>query len=60
MSLATAKYIMKYTHKGTDRAMVEIQYCNEVFDLRNCKYIRALAIQTPHPSPAAHCHEPAG
>jgi hypothetical protein len=41
MSLAAAKYITKYTHKGVDRATVEIQRRNEVSDLRDCRYIGA-------------------
>jgi hypothetical protein len=41
MSLAAAKYITKYTHKGVDRATVEIQHRNEVSDLRDCRYIGA-------------------
>jgi hypothetical protein len=41
MSLAAAKYITKYTHKGVDRATVEIQCRNKVSDLRDCQYIGA-------------------
>lgn len=41
MSLAAAKYITKYTHKGPDRATVEIQQCNEVSEFRDSRYIAA-------------------
>ena len=41
MSLAAAKYITKYTHKGPDRATVEIQQRDEVSDLKDCRYIAA-------------------
>jgi len=41
MSLAAAKYITKYTHKGPDRATVEFQQRNEVSDFRDSRYIAA-------------------
>jgi hypothetical protein len=41
MSLATAKYITKYTHKGPNRTMIEIQQRNEVSEFRDCQYISA-------------------
>jgi hypothetical protein len=41
MSLAAAKYITKYTHKGPDRTMIEIQQENEVSQFRDCQYISA-------------------
>jgi hypothetical protein len=41
MSLAAAKYIMKYTHKGPDRATIEIQEQNEVSEFRDTRYIAA-------------------
>ena len=41
MSLAAAKYITKYTHKGPDRATVEIQQRNEVSEFRDSRYIAA-------------------
>ena len=41
MSLAAAKYITKYTHKGPDRATVEITQCNEVSEFRDSRYIAA-------------------
>ena len=41
MSLSAAKYITKYTHKGPDRATVEIRRRNEVADLIDCRYIAA-------------------
>ena len=41
MSLAAAKYITKYTHKGPDRATVEVQQRNEVSELKDCRYIAA-------------------
>jgi hypothetical protein len=41
MSLAAAKYITKYTHKGSNRATLEIQYQNKVSELKDCRYIRA-------------------
>jgi hypothetical protein len=40
-SLAAAKYITKYTHKGPDRATVEIQQCNEVSEFKDSRYIAA-------------------
>src|ERR1700679_3201907 len=43
MSLAAAKYITKYTHKGVDRATVEIQRRNEESDLRACRDLGASA-----------------
>ena len=42
MSLAAAKYITKYTHKGSDRATVEIQRRNEVSEFKDSRYIAAL------------------
>src|SRR6266436_5252680 len=39
MSLSAAKYITKYTHKGPDRATIEIRQRDEVADLRDCRYI---------------------
>ena len=39
MSLAAAKYIMKYTHKGPNHATIEIQCCNEVSEFRDSWYI---------------------
>lgn len=41
MSLAAAKYITKYTHKGPDRATIEIQRRNEVSEFRDSRYIAA-------------------
>ena len=41
MSLAAAKYITKYTHKGPDRATVEIQQRNEVAEFKDSRYIAA-------------------
>jgi hypothetical protein len=41
MSLAAAKYITKYTHKGPDRATVEIQKRNEVSEFKDSRYIAA-------------------
>ena len=41
MSLAAAKYITKYTHKGPDRATVELQQRNEVSDFVDTRYIAA-------------------
>jgi hypothetical protein len=41
MSLAAAKYITKYTHKGPDRATLEIQQRNEVSEFRDSRYIAA-------------------
>ena len=41
MSLAAAKYITKYTHKGPDRATIEIQQRNEVSEFRDSRYIAA-------------------
>lgn len=44
MSLAAAKYITKYTHKGPDHATVEIQHCHrdEVSELKDSRYISAI------------------
>jgi hypothetical protein len=41
MSLAAAKYITKYTHKGPDRATVELQQRDEVSDFVDTRYIAA-------------------
>ena len=41
MSLATTKYITKYTHKGSDRATVEIQRRNKVSEFKDSQYIAA-------------------
>jgi len=41
MSLAAAKYITKYTHKGPDHATMEITQCNEVSEFRDSRYIAA-------------------
>ena len=41
MSLAAAKYITKYTHKGPDRATIEIQQQDEVSEYRDSRYIAA-------------------
>ena len=41
MSLSAAKYITKYTHKGPDRATVEIQQRNEVAEFKDSHYIAA-------------------
>jgi hypothetical protein len=41
MSLAAAKYITKYTHKGPDRATIELQQRNEVSEYRDSRYIAA-------------------
>ena len=41
MSLAAAKYITKYTHKGPNRATVKIQQRNEVSEFRDSWYIAA-------------------
>ena len=39
MSLSAAKYITKYTHKGPDRATIEIQHRNEVSEFKDTRYI---------------------
>jgi hypothetical protein len=41
ISLAAAKYITKYTHKGPDRATIEIRDRDEVADFRDCRYVAA-------------------
>jgi hypothetical protein len=41
MSLAATKYITNYTHKGHDRATLEIQQRNEVSEFRDSRYIAA-------------------
>jgi hypothetical protein len=43
MSLAAAKYITKYTHKGPDRATIKIQRCreDEVSEFKDSCYIAA-------------------
>ena len=41
MSLAAAKYITKYTHKGPDRATLELHQRNEVSDFKDSRYIAA-------------------
>ena len=41
MSLTAAKYITKYTHKGPDRATVQLQRCDEVSEFRDSRYIAA-------------------
>ena len=41
MSLSAAKYITKYTHKGPDRATLELQQRNEVSEFRDSRYIAA-------------------
>jgi hypothetical protein len=43
MSLATAKYITKYTHKGPDRATIKIQqrHEDEVSEFKDTRYIAA-------------------
>jgi hypothetical protein len=41
MSLAAAKYITKYIHKGANCSMIEIQQQNEVSEFRDCQYISA-------------------
>ena len=41
MSLAAAKYITKYTHKGVDCATVELQQRNEVTEYKDSRYIGA-------------------
>ena len=41
MSLSAAKYITKYTHKGPDRAVIEIQQRDEVSEFKDCRYITA-------------------
>lgn len=41
MSLSAAKYITKYTHKGPDRATLEVQQRNEVSEFRDSRYIAA-------------------
>ena len=43
MSLAAAKYITKYTHKGPDRATIEIQRRREdkVSEFKDSRYIAA-------------------
>ena len=40
-SLAAAKYITKYTHKGPDRATMEIHRRDEVSQFRDSRYISA-------------------
>jgi hypothetical protein len=59
MSLAAAKYITKYTHKGPDRATLELQQRNEVSEFVDCRYIaaaeatwRLLEIPIHHQKPA--------
>jgi len=44
MSLAAAKYITKYTHKGPDHATIEIQRCHqdEVSTYKDSQYIAAI------------------
>ena len=39
MSIAAAKYITKYTHKGPDRTTVELRQRNEVSEYKDCRYI---------------------
>jgi hypothetical protein len=39
MSLAATKYITRYTHKGSNCPFVEIQCCDEVSELKDCRYI---------------------
>jgi hypothetical protein len=39
MSLAAAKYITKYTHKGPDCATVQLQQCNKVSEYKDSRYI---------------------
>ena len=41
MSLQAAKYITKYTHKGPDRATVELRRRDEVAQFKDCRYIAA-------------------
>jgi hypothetical protein len=41
VSLAAAKYITKYTHKGPDRATLQIQKRDEVSEFRDSRYIAA-------------------
>ncbi len=41
MSLAAAKYITKYTHKGPDCATIELQQRNEVSEFIDSRYIAA-------------------
>jgi hypothetical protein len=41
MSLAAAKYITKYTHKGPDHATVQLQRRDEVSEFRDSHYIAA-------------------
>jgi hypothetical protein len=43
MSLAAAKYITKYTHKGPDWATIEIQHHNhdKVLEFKDSYYIAA-------------------
>jgi PIF1-like helicase len=41
MSLAAAKYITKYTHKGPDHVTIEIQRQDEVSEFRDSHYIAA-------------------
>jgi hypothetical protein len=39
MSLAAAKYITKYTHKGPDRATIQLQQRDEVSEYKDSRYI---------------------
>lgn len=41
MSLAVVKYITKYTHKGPNRATIEMQQCNKVSKFKDSCYIAA-------------------
>jgi hypothetical protein len=41
MSLAAAKYITKYTHKGPDHATVQLQQHDEVSEYKDSRYIAA-------------------
>ena len=41
MSLSAAKYITKYTHKGPDRATLELRQHNEVSEFKDGRYIAA-------------------
>ena len=58
-SLSAAKYITKYTHKGPDRATVQLQQWNEVSEYRDSRYIagseaawRLLEFPIHHQDPA--------
>jgi hypothetical protein len=61
MSLAAAKYITKYTHKGPDRATIEVQrrHQDEVSEYKDSRYIAAIeAAWRIFEFPIVHQHPP--